>query len=129
MATRIRTKPTVGRIKNTSKTIPRLDPAKVAQALGAEPSDLTMDGIGAGPLSLSQVREELFQRLQSSGGRPALAGTSRRTKIPLSDRQWAELEGIAADVASPGFSPSPGQIASVLISLSLRSLHGNEGAH
>jgi len=114
-------------IRDTSKTLSRTDASKVQAALGAEPSDVAIGGIGVGPLSLFQVREELFQRLQSTGGRPSLAGTSRRTKIPLSDRQWEELEGIATDVASPGFSPSPGQIASVLLTLSLRSLRRNEG--
>lgn len=115
-------------IRDTSKTLPRIDASMVKEALGAEPSDLAIREMGAAPLSLFQVREELFERLQSTGGRPSLAGTSRRTKIPLSDDQWKKLEDIATEVASPGFSPSPGQIASVLISLSLRSLHGNGGA-
>jgi hypothetical protein len=110
------------------ETLPRVDASRIQAASGAEPSDLGLRGTGVGPLSLFQVREELFQRLQTTGGRPSLSGTSRRTKIPLSDRQWEELEDIAKDVASPGFSPSPGQIASVLISLSLRSLHASERA-
>ncbi|MFO7907635.1 MAG: hypothetical protein ACQESR_26545 [Planctomycetota bacterium] len=128
MADRNRKTQTYGPIRDTSKTPTQIDASKVQAALGGEPADLAIREIGMGPLSMFQVREELFQRLQSTGGRPWLAGTSRRTKIPLSDRQWEELEDIATDVASPGFSPSPGQIASVLISLSLRSLRGKEGA-
>jgi hypothetical protein len=89
--------------------------------LGGERSDLSVGGIG-GPLSLFQVRQELLERLQSTGGRPSLADASRRVKIPLNEKQWEELEDIASEVASPDFSPSAGQIASVLISLSLRSL-------
>jgi hypothetical protein len=127
MADRNRKTQTYAPIRDTSKTHPRIDASEVQAALGAEPADLGVGRTGVGPLSLFQVREELFERLQSTGGRPSLAGTSRRTKIPLSDRQWEELEDIATEVASPGFSPSPGQIASVLISLSLRSLHGNGG--
>ena len=88
-------------IRDTSKTLPRIEASKVQTALGAEPSGLAIGGIGVGPLSLFQVREELFQRLHSSGGRPSLTGTSRRMKIPLSDRQWEELEEIATEVASP----------------------------
>ncbi len=123
MAAKLTTKPTVGRIKDTSTTVPRLDPAKVAAALAAEPSELvTLDGLGGGPLSLYQVRQELFRRLQSTGGRPSLSGTSGRKKIPLNAQQWTELEEIASEVASPGFSPSAGQIASVLLTLSLRSV-------
>lgn len=129
MATRIKTKPTVGRIKNTSKTAPRLDPKKVAEALGAEPSEgVSLDGLGGGPLSLYQVRQELFRRLHSTGGRPSLSGTTGRKKIPLNDEQWTELEEIASEVASSEFSPSAGQIASVLLTLSLRSVRKDKDA-
>ena len=125
MADRNRKTQSYAAIRDSSKTLPRIDASEVQGALVAEASDLAVRGIGVGPLSLFQVREEVFQRLQSTGGRPALTGTSRRTKIPLSDWQRKEIESIATEIASPGFSPSPGQIASVLISLSLRSLHEN----
>ena len=128
MATKLTTKTTIGTIKNTSKSVPRLDPTKVAEALGAESSETaTLDGLGGGPLSLYQVRQELFRRLQSTGGRPSLSGTSGRKKIPLNEQQWSELEEIASEVASPGFSPSAGQIASVLLTISLRSVRKDKG--
>ena len=126
MATKLTTKPTSNSIRSTSKAVPRIDPSKVAQALGAEPADVASAQLGVGPLSLFQVRQELFRRLQSTGGRPSLSGTSRRTKIPLSDGQWNQLEEIAAEVASPAFSPSAGQIASVLLTLSLRLLRSED---
>ena len=125
MADRNRKTQSYAAIRDSSKTLPRIDASEVQAALGAEASDFAVRGVGVGPLSLFQVREEVFRRLHSTGGRPALTGTSRITKIPLSDRQREELESIATEIASPGFSPSPGQIASVLISLSLRSLHEN----
>ena len=127
MTTRPRAKPTYGRIENTSTTVPRIDSSEVAQALGADPSELTLEGLGGGPLSLYQVRQELFRRLQSTGGRPSLSGTSGRKKIPLNSGQWQELEEIASEVASASFTPSAGQIASVLLTLSLRSLRKDEG--
>ena len=117
---------TYARIRDSGRTFPRIEASKVADALGAEPSDLTHD-ISAGPLSLFQVRLELLRRLQSTGGRPSLSGTSGRKKVPLSDNQWEELEEIASEVASPGFFPSAGQIASVLLALSLRRLHSDKG--
>jgi hypothetical protein len=119
---------TFPRIKDLSKTLPRVDPTRVAEALGAEATGLML-GIGGSPLSVFQIRQELMRRLQSSGGRPSLSGTSGRKKIPLSDAQWRELEEIASDVASPGFSPSAGQIASVLLTLSLRSVRKKNGDH
>jgi hypothetical protein len=109
------------RIKDTRKPLPRIDAQQVADALGAEPVDSAMFSRG-GPLSLFQIRQELSRRLQSTGGRPGLADASHRVKIPLNTGQWNALEAIAKEVASPGFSPSAGQIASVLISLSLRSV-------
>ncbi|HUG92563.1 MAG TPA: hypothetical protein VML55_17115 [Planctomycetaceae bacterium] len=109
------------RIRDTSTALARIDPSQVASALDAEPVDFGFSG-GGGPLSLFQIRQELLDRLRSTGGRPSLAEASRRAKIPLSAAQWKELEGIAAEVASPGFAPSAGQIASVLLSLSLRTI-------
>ena len=116
---------TYTRIRDTSGTLSRIDASKVAEALGGEPSDLK-HAVAGSPLSLFQVRQELSRRLQSTGGRPSLSDTSARKKVPLSDGQWKELEEIAAEVASPGFSPSAGQIASVLLALSLRSLRKDE---
>lgn len=121
MATKRSTQQTYARIRDTSRTLPRIDASKVQSALGAEASGLTLGSVG-GPLSLAQVRQEIFERLQSTGGRPSLSDTSQRVKIPLNKNQWEELEEIASEVSSPGFSPSAGQIASVLVTLSLRSL-------
>jgi hypothetical protein len=118
---------TYTRIRDSSETLPRIEVSRVAEALGAEPSELMRDSTG-GPLSLFQVKQELLRRLQSTGGRPSLSGASGRKKVPLSDSQWEQLEGIAADVASPGFLPSAGQIASVLLALSLRWLHRDKVA-
>ena len=117
---------THARISDTSDTLPRIDALRVVHALGAEPSELTL-GIAGGPLSLFQVKQELSHRLQSTGGRPSLSGTSARKKVPLNDDLWEELEKIASEVSTPGFSPSAGQIASVLLALALRSLRKAEG--
>src|SRR5947209_11976355 len=88
-------------IRDTGPVEPRLDPKVVAAALGAEPTGVTLEG-ALSPLTLMVVRQELVRRLQSSGGRPALKGTTRRPKIPLSDAEWSELEALAAAVAAPG---------------------------
>ena len=115
------TAPVLKVIRDTSVLLPRIEPSVIEAALGAEPSGHTLDEALA-PITLFAVRSELLDRLQSSGGRPALSGTSRRAKIPLGDAEWEQLEELAAVVASPGFSPSAGQIASVLLSLSVRSV-------
>ncbi|MBO0697117.1 MAG: hypothetical protein J2P46_01865 [Zavarzinella sp.] len=120
-----RTSSTVRRIEVTESTVRRIDPAEVAKALGAEP---TGDRVPpAGPLSLYALRSELYRRRVSSGGRPGIAGTDQRVKIPVSDQDWAQLEELASKLASTGASPSPGQVASVLLSLALESIKANPG--
>ena len=108
-------------IRVTSSTAARLDPADIARALGAEPAGVTREGALAPPTRFA-VQQELFNRLQSSGGRPALEGTTRRAKIPLSDQEWQQLEALAASVSATGFAPSAGQVASVLLTAALKQL-------
>jgi len=114
-------------IHDTSTPLPRIDPAQIQEALGA---DISAEGLAVAqaPVTLFALREELVQRLQSSGGRPALAGTTRRAKIPLSDEEWEKLEQLAGAIASPGFAPSAGQVASVLLTLSLHSVASRVGS-
>jgi hypothetical protein len=122
MARKIRTtdKP-LKAIRDTSAPLGYARPAAVEAGLGAEAADRKLEGALA-PITLFAIRSELLSRLQSSGGRPALSGTSRRAKIPLGDAEWADLEKLAAAVSGPGFYPSAGQIASVLLSLSVQSV-------
>jgi hypothetical protein len=108
-------------IRDTSNSLPRITAAQVQQALGAEETTGELAEALA-PVTLFAVREELMNRLQSSGGRPALAGTTRRAKIPLSDEEWMQLEELAAAIGESGFAPSAGQVASVLLSLSLHAI-------
>jgi hypothetical protein len=114
-------------IRDTSGFLPRVDPARVKDALGAEEFTASLTESLA-PVTLFAVRQELARRLQSDGGRTAPSSTPDRSKIPLSDDQWARLEELAAAIASPGFSPSGGQVASVLLSLSLNALAGQNEA-
>jgi hypothetical protein len=116
----VHTNPPV-RIVNTGPTRPFLDPAQVAAALGAKPAAAPAPGAG-GPLTLFAVRQELYRRLQSSGGRPALADADKVGKVPVAEKQWARLEELAAALAEEGFSPSAGQVANVLLGWALEQL-------
>src|SRR4051794_7566872 len=122
MAKRIETsEPTVQRIQTTEPSVPRLDPEAVAKALGAEPCPESIEG-QPGPVTLYALRQELIARRQSSGGRPGIEGTSFRAKIPLNALDWERAEALAAALSAEGFSPSAGQVASVLLSIALRSV-------
>jgi hypothetical protein len=99
----------------------RLDPKAVADALGGEPCPEHIEG-QPGPVTLYALRQELIRRRHSSGGRPGIEGTSFRAKVPLADQDWQRLEAIASSLSAHGFTPSPGQVASVLLSIALRSV-------
>ena len=108
------------RLRDTSAALPRIPPGPIAAGLGSDVSEPMRTLLG--PITLLALREELARRLQSTGGRPGLADTTRRTKIPLRDQDWAALERLAAAVGSEGFVPSAGQVASVLLTLSVRQM-------
>jgi hypothetical protein len=116
--------PTVKRIRATEPTLKRVDAQAVAEALGAEPLPGRLVG-SLGPITLYALRSELFRRRQSSGGRPAIEGADVRAKIPLAEQDWARLERIADSLSTEGFSPSAGQVASLLLSAALRSVEEN----
>ena len=108
------------RIHDTSRTLPRVDPQMVARALGA---DAVLDVLdGGSPFSLAAVRQELARRLKSSGGRPALEGSVRRQKIPLSDNEWDRLERLSSVFADSGVRATAGQVARILLSLILEKV-------
>lgn len=115
------TEPTVKRIQTSEPAVRRLDPQAVAEALGGEPVPGHIEG-RPGPLTLHVLREELLRRRQSSGGRPGLEGTNLRAKIPLNDQDWSRLEELATSLSAEGFAPSAGQVASILLSIALRSI-------
>lgn len=114
-------------LRDTAPPARRIEPADVATAVGAEASAATLEDALA-PVTLLALRQELLNRLQSNGGRPGLAGATRRVKIPLSDAEWMELEELALAISSPGFAPSAGQVASVLLTLSARSVAAHVSA-
>ena len=106
------------RIRNTSKKAPRVrhvgqkaarvDPVEVGRALGAERIGLA-GWRGGGPLALFALRQDLAERLRSTGGRRGLAGTTRRQKIPLGELDWSVLEYLASRLRREGHRPSASQ--------------------
>jgi len=103
-------------IKNTGPTQRQINTKVITKALGAEKVGIKID-TRQGPISLFSLRQFLIDRLRSSGGRPALVGTTkRRNKIPLFPEDWVKLEKIAKYYKEKeGINVSPGQIASALI--------------
>lgn len=116
-----RTDKSLPRVRSTSKRAKRIDPARVASALGAEPAGAEISLKGS-PLSLFGLRQELARRLTSTGGRPSLEGTTRRQKIPMHDADWERCEELAERVADQEIRPTAGQVAGILLHQSLEIL-------
>lgn len=112
---------TLPKLNIKPSTIQKLDPAEVAKALGAKPTGLTTEA-ALGPITLFALRQELFRRLTSTGGRPGLPDADKVGKVPLREEQWAKLDALAAAISEPGFSPSAGQVANVLLVWALDQL-------
>jgi hypothetical protein len=53
---------------------------------------------------------------------PGIEGTGFRAKVPVGEQDWHRLEALAASLSAQGFLPSPGQVASVLLTIALRSV-------
>jgi hypothetical protein len=105
--------PAMKKICDIGKAYPRIEPAQVAAALGAEAvPDAAANG--GSPLTLFAVRQEIARRLQSTS-------VARPVKIPLNAQQWQQLETVAAAIADAGCAPSADQVAGVLLNLALRS--------
>src|SRR4051812_8171216 len=100
----------------------RIEPAELADALGAHPEGQQVAGI-LDPVSLAELGSQLLQRLRSSGGRPALADTSVNCRVPLSPEDVKTLETLLSHIgASTGVKPSIGQLVSVIVRLYLNAL-------
>ncbi len=113
---------TLPRIAKTGKTLKKIDPKILAEALGAKV--VSTSAVKAhGPVSLFALRQYLLENLHSSGGRPGLESHARRQKIPLTDEIWLALTGLASILRADGISISPGQMASALIRQSLAQLN------
>nr|WP_294507447.1 hypothetical protein [uncultured Rhodopila sp.] len=98
---------------------PRAGSAVIANALGAaEVADAPAQG--GSPVSWYAIRAEVADRLRSTGGRPGLPGAEPR-KVTLTQEEWDMIRDLADAIAQPGFRPSAGQVAGVLLGRAVRS--------
>jgi lipoate-protein ligase A len=100
------------RIRDIGVRSEKMDSDAVARALNAEVVSSTE--IHGSPITMYALRKAIGERLTSTGGRPALAGSTRRQKIPISDQDWDELKHIAEEELGSR-SVSPAQVGALLI--------------
>lgn len=104
------------RVEDESQTLARVDPQELVQALGAE--EFAAATATKSPFSMWALRSRLLSDIVSTGGRPARRDASLR-KIPVTDAEWAALDGIATLLKQKGITTTPGQVAGVLLHQSL----------
>jgi hypothetical protein len=94
---------------------PRLDPAEIAEGLGAAPCGARISG-KLDLIGLAEIGTQLLGRLRSSGGRPALADATEICRVPLSAEDVKALEDMVAQIeASSGTKASVGQLVSAIV--------------
>jgi hypothetical protein len=103
------------RIGIVNRPKPRLDPAEIAEGLGAVPCGERVAG-NLDLIDLAELGTQLLARLRSSGGRPALTDATEICRVPLGVEDFKALEKLTEQIAqTTGTKPSPGQVASVIV--------------
>lgn len=120
MAYRIRVRgDSFRRVRHSGKAYPKVDAQRFADAIGADEVTRAAEARGA-PHGLHAIRDQLAERLLSTGGRRSLEGATRRQKIPLTPQDWEALERIAERLSDRGKTVTAGQVASALVHESLK---------
>jgi hypothetical protein len=101
----------------------RVNVADLAAALGAS-EVVPAPAAGGSPASWFAMREEVARRLRSTGGRPGLPDAEPR-KVTLTQGEWDMVKQLTDTIAEPGFRPSAGQVAGVLLGQAIRSAHAS----
>lgn len=109
------------RVTVVGATKRRIDRTGLSQALGAATS-ASLRHTDDTPLGFVAVRQKLMNDRRSTGGRPGFADAERR-KIPIPAAVWRLVADAAAEMAEPGFQPSPAQVASAILSIAVHHLN------
>jgi hypothetical protein len=109
------------RILTRGVTTKRIEAREVAESLGAQQVPVgRTSALGSG--SFARLRAEIGAALRSTGGRPSLAGATRRVKIPIRDEDWERVEELRVLFEKVGVTVSAGQIGSVLLQWGLNEI-------
>ncbi len=123
MASRIKNKgKTETRIRARGRPEKKIGSDVVVFALGVSQENGEEVGQGGSPHIFYVMRQEIMERLESSGGRPRLRRTSIRQKIPLGVADWSLLKEIAELLREQNVLATPGQVASELLHRSLKQI-------
>ena len=110
---------TLPKIKSTSKMLRKVEPDKVAEALGAQEVYEIDTCRNIGSISAIALRMEIIEKIKSTGGRPSMEFADGEKKIPISDDNWETLKVMAnyltESMGSKRKKVSPTHLASVIL--------------
>lgn len=119
----IMTDETKPRLLLTDVTKRRVTDADLAKAFGAS-EVVPAPASGGSPVAWFALRQEIANRLRSTGGRPGLPDAEPR-KVTLTHEEWDMVKQLTETITEPGFSPSAGQVAGVLLGHAVRTAHAS----
>ncbi len=88
---------------------------KFADALGANRVDPLQIEKPQGPLGLLALREEVRNRLRSTGGRPTDPAWKERRCVPFKPEIWDKLMTLAGKMSTDERKVTPAQVVAILI--------------
>ncbi len=93
----------------------KLQQDKFSKALGANRiSSLNVKKL-QGPLGLLALREEIRNRLHSTGGRPTDPAWKERRCVPFKSEIWNKLMILAGKMSTEDRKVTPAQVAAILV--------------
>jgi hypothetical protein len=91
---------------------------RIGKILGAT-NQFSVKTRAAGPLDLVRLREEIHERLESSGGRPSDPEWELRRVIPLKKSSWNFLRKKSGEL-----QVNPGHLAAIILERGIKSFKG-----
>lgn len=91
-------------------------------ALGASRKVPVNAGRISTPLDILALREEVVERIHSTGGRPTDPEWTIQRQVPFHPDTWKQLQQMAEDLKSTGASASPAQLAALFIERAVKAI-------
>jgi hypothetical protein len=98
-----------------------LEANALAKRLGLEPPERVGTPV-PGVAGVDDLRRQVEERLQSSGGRPTDLSWTTPRRIPFNDQTWLGLQGLAQRLSTKNRRVAAGQVAALIIEDRLRSM-------
>jgi hypothetical protein len=77
-------------------------------------------------MNLAELTREVKHRMQPTGGRPKVVGTSIYRNIPVTEVDDAVLKAISMTLSEQGVMATPAQVAAVILQLAIEEYDRSE---